>query len=567
MNKKSLSRIAALSIAAASAVSTLGMTASADVYQNTDGTTAIVDYVWKLTYTDANGMVITAWYDTEAHANSAATGESNKTVTKDYGHIAVGNKFNLGYGGLINKDSNGTITCTSASYGSNVSSSSSTDGYIDGIYISSSNLYATNYCCMSKKTGRYYPNYDALRQAEGSVSYEEKYINDSNQRWSSTKRYFVWTEGYYTDSDAANTVEVGRGYSYTGSYNISTSYRTSSTTVYKYGGVYYPNYNNMVASLGFTPSSSSYTTYTLSSSESYSSSRPYFDPHYGVYRSSTSGYSDLVLINSNSGTYTVYYSPYTQKYYDTWSAAYNATPSGYTVREITNSYYSASTLNTYGYSPYYYNGYYYGDYYYNGYYYGDYYYNGYYNPYYYYNYTTSSTNDTSTVTIGKYKGWTNVIRYINASRAGASYDVNMKSETSIPSNVLKALRGKNVTLNLKFNSGAVLSINGNDITSTDALNVNIKYDKNVPTSLAKKAVKANSGVSSAQFSISGNSLGASASVTIKFNTKRSGCDAKLYRYNASANSLSLVSNSSVKSNGSCTFDNVKQGGDYIIVLS
>lgn len=203
----------------------------------------------------------------------------------------------------------------------------------------------------------------------------------------------------------------------------------------------------------------------------------------------------------------------------------------------------------------------------------NYYTNYYNNPYGYlygYNYgygTTTAVKDTSNVTIGNYKGWTYVTRTINSARAGASYTVKMNTETEIPSNVLKALYGKNVTVNFKFNSGATLSIKGTDMVSTSAINTNIRYVKNVPSALVKKAVKSNSGVSSAQFSVSGGSLGSTASVTVKFNTNRSGCTATLYRYNASANSLSKVSTSTVKSNGYCTLGNVAQGGEYVIVLS
>lgn len=203
----------------------------------------------------------------------------------------------------------------------------------------------------------------------------------------------------------------------------------------------------------------------------------------------------------------------------------------------------------------------------------NYYTNYYNNPYGYlygYNYgygTTTAVKDTSTVTIGNFKGWTYVTRTINSARSGASYTVKMNTETEIPSNVLKALYGKNVTVNFKFNSGATLSIKGTDMVSTSAINTNIRYVKNVPSALVKKAVKSNSGVSSAQFSVSGGSLGSTASVTVKFGTNRGGCTATLYRYNASANSLSKVSTSTVKSNGYCTLGNVAQGGEYVIVLS
>lgn len=182
--------------------------------------------------------------------------------------------------------------------------------------------------------------------------------------------------------------------------------------------------------------------------------------------------------------------------------------------------------------------------------------------------TTTTTTDTSNVTIGKYKGWTYVNRYIRSASSGASYTVSMNGETSIPSNVLSTLYGKDVTVNFKFNSGAILSINGKNLSSTSSISTDIKYNtKNVPDSLVKKAVKADDGVSSAQFTVSGGNMSASASVTIKFKASRAGCTAKLYRYNSSSNSLSLVSTTVIKSNGNGVFDKVSQGGSYLVVLS
>lgn len=182
--------------------------------------------------------------------------------------------------------------------------------------------------------------------------------------------------------------------------------------------------------------------------------------------------------------------------------------------------------------------------------------------------TTTTTTDTSNVTIGKYKGWTYVNRYIRSASSGASYTVSMNGETSIPSTVLSALYGKDVTVNFKFNSGAILSINGKNLSSTSSISTDIKYNtKNVPDSLVKKAVKADDGISTAQFTVSGGNMSASASVTIKFKASRAGCTAKLYRYNSSSNSLSLVSTTVIKSNGNGVFDKVSQGGSYLVVLS
>ncbi|MDE6709638.1 MAG: hypothetical protein K2J76_04020, partial [Oscillospiraceae bacterium] len=326
---------------------------------------------------------------------------------------------------------------------------------------------------------------------------------------------------------------------YYNQYVIPSGYTYASNTSYysPETGTWYPNLEALRKAVGYN--TTNYTTKTPA--YTYSSANHYFDPTNGNYYS-TSGGSRVSVTSGTATTYHGYYSLVTGKYYETYAAALSASGGDAT-----------KVIYGYGYDA-------------AGY--------DYTNPYYYYYYTlggydwTSSTKDTSKVTIGNLKGWTSVTRTINSAKAGASYTVNMNTETEIPESVLKALKGKNVYVSFKFSNGAIFTLNGNDITSTTAISPTIKYGStSIPSTLKKKAVKANDGVSSSQINISGGSFGATASITVKFNSKRSGCSAKLYRYNSSDNTLSLISRSAVQKNGQCEFDNVKQGGEYIVVLS
>ncbi|MDE6594710.1 MAG: hypothetical protein K2K44_01715 [Oscillospiraceae bacterium] len=560
MKKKTLGRVTALSLAALTAVPAFSIVASA--------ATMTFPELYEVTYIEVNGTVgtiVTEYYDTQAAASSAASGKkyngadakANRVTNIAAVFSGSNNKFDYNNGKVTpNKDGAHT-------YGGSSAGSSTGTGRIDTA--PSSYYYATDYyyVVIGSSFGYVYPNPDLAKWVEGSnVTLRAEPINTT--KYSASTPYFDYNQGAYANTSAGTTV-----YIYSSNSSISSNYYSSTYRYYSsYTGLFYTS--SEAARIASNNNSNYVTDYYTTSSSVRSYAYPYYSSYTGRYYATreaaiiaSGDNSSYVSQGVATGSYTVYYSPYTGKYYDTWSAASAATPasSGYTVRTITNSAYTASYLNTYGYNYGYYNGYY------NGY--------GYYDPTYYYYYylmgnngTAAATQDTSTVTIGNYKGWTNVVRVINNARSGASYAVSMKSETEIPENVLKAMKGKNVNILFTFSNGAVITINGNDITSTTAFSPNVVYGStSIPSSLKKKAVKANSGVSSSQFTISGGTFGADVSVTVKFNSKRAGCSAKLYRYNASANTLSLVSRSAVQSNGQCKFDDVKQGGEYIVVLS
>ncbi|MBQ3162655.1 MAG: hypothetical protein IJC04_11095 [Oscillospiraceae bacterium] len=192
-------------------------------------------------------------------------------------------------------------------------------------------------------------------------------------------------------------------------------------------------------------------------------------------------------------------------------------------------------------------------------------------PYYYYwlskqNGTTTS-KDTSSATLGKKTGWAAIANQLNKSSAGSSATVNMNDETTVPSSVLSAIEGKNVTVKFVQDNGASLTVNGKDIEDSKNVEINVTYNtKSVSKKLIQNAFKKNGAVSSAQISIDEGSFGFDSDLTVKFNSKRAGYSAKIYRYNASRNSLQLVDTATVSNSGKTTFNNITKGGEFVIVL-
>lgn len=255
---------------------------------------------------------------------------------------------------------------------------------------------------------------------------------------------------------------------------------------------------------------------------------------YGGGYTGTSKSSDYASVNSSADGKAIYFNSATGSY-STSSTSYS-----YIVKEATSS---TSTSD----DPYY--------------------------SYFFNNGTTSSTTTTTAAAgsasikgASKYAGWTNITSYItNKAKSGATYSINMNDETVVPSTVLAAAKAKNVTLTFINDNGSKVTVKPGKVSSD--LDVSVIYNvKDVKTSLVNKAKKVNSGtVSTAQVRISEDgSIGGTATVNVKFSTKRAGCKVKAYRLSESG---SLVKNATGTINSSGRVNlNLTKGGSYLLVV-
>ncbi|MGN0602524.1 MAG: hypothetical protein ACI4I2_00970 [Oscillospiraceae bacterium] len=194
----------------------------------------------------------------------------------------------------------------------------------------------------------------------------------------------------------------------------------------------------------------------------------------------------------------------------------------------------------------------------------------------YYSYIWGNKNTTTTVPAGspaisgasKYAGWTNISAYItNRGKSGSTYSINMNDESIVPASVLAAAKAKNVTLTFVNDNGSKVTVKPGKVSTTSDLKVSVTYNvKDVKTSLVNKAKKVNPGtVSTAQVRIGNDgSIGGTATVNVKFSTKRSGCTVKAYRLTASG-SLVKEASGTVSSTGRVNL-NLTKGGSYLLVV-
>lgn len=517
MKKKNLGRIAAASLAAMTAVSTMSIAASALVGNNGIASGSV--YQVTITETGSNGVTSTTtkYFSSSELADAAISGlgvgadarKSETTVNAVFGN-----------GTVIYVAANGEVTKTNTSgtkYVTSGSSSSNTPNY----------GHSYNYATYKNEVylganGKYYPNLSSLYSAGTSLS--QAIPKPSHLTYQAALNSSVNNIVYFNKDTGEFTADIPQGddwiqilgyssnydYNYSGSTNYGTYY-----TYYIYVNgrpVYYPTLSSALSAAG-------------------------------------NDYSQLHVKETLSKPRSNYFSKITGEYYSSYDAALRAS-GGNKDSVMTLSYYSGNYTDL-DYAL------------------------GYGDPssiYYWLLYGNQKkdnevSNDSTTASVGNRKGWTSVAKYLGSLKNGSSVSVSMNYETAIPSSVTSAIKGKNITVKFVLKNGVVFTINGKDVSTTSSIDIDTTYNTSmVPTKLVKAAYKKNDAVSSAQITINGGSFGAEADVTVKFATKRAGCTAKLYRYNSSKETLSLVDTAKVQSNGKCTFGDVDKGGNFVIIL-
>ena len=425
---------------------------------------------------------------------------------------------------------------------------------------------------LAKELNSYY----VILKADNTIESVTKPANPARSTMVNGNQVYVITSTSSTVDDDDDDDRVSGD-----SYYIPAGYRYGSSTSYYVADndTWYPN-RSAVTAAGY----STYDDWKTSNWNS-TSSRAYFDPtdgNYYSYSEAYNGYHPYAVAVTNSDYTDITESDYAvykvgSLYYYNRSEAYSAAGGNRSsikyIRSYTSrgNYFSRTT------------GYFYSSYYdaltasggnsarvvtLNGTSYVD----PYSDPSYYWFMNGGSSNSNanlggSSVKIGNRNGWNYVRNYVAAAKSGATLNVSLNGETTIPSAIMSALDGKNVTVNFTLSNGSVISFNGKDISNPKEVSVNVVYNaKEVPSKLVAKAKSVNDGVSTAQLTISSNTFGGEAGLNVKFNANREGYTAKIYRYNSTKNSLQYIDKGTINSSGRVSFDGLTQGGEYVIVV-
>ena len=395
------------------------------------------------------------------------------------------------------------------------------------------------------------------------------------------------------------------------SVSASASYPYYCTTTNQY----YSSYEEAAAAAGSAGSVSVWSGYVYNGSSSAlpSSSYPYFSAATGRYYAT---WSDAYLASAGDRSAVTtydnhdyaswssehpYYSSYTKRYYTSYIDALAASNGDGSY--VTNSaYYDLYSYYNYGYyNPYY--SYYY-----------DPYISSYYNPYYggipndpYFIYFNAMYNNKNEKNSGKDKtlkeetiteiitaddtdesassssaaaeigtpylygkpsvsGWSVLAGKIKAAEDGQKISINMNGATIISSKVLKAAKGKDVTIQFMLSNNRICTVYGGDIKS--CANTDISVIKGAATMPADKVEALTQNAKSfAKFTIgqSGN-FGFKGDFTFKLSSENKDSFVSIYYYNEKTNKMLSVGKSVTDATGLCHI-NVSHGGEYIAVIS
>lgn len=432
-----------------------------------------------------------------------------------------------------------TVNAAYVTTGTNVSVPYYNGNYYNGYYYGYN--YITGY--YSSVTGKTYSSYSDALAASGndankvSTIYNNNYYDATHVYSSIATSYYSYVTGHYYNTYSAALSASGGNDNYVfavygnGATGGGTYYSGATIYRYLYKGVYYPTLEAAVAAGGTVGVDITYT-----------------------------------AAGSIGDTKNYYY--YNGTYYGSLQAAMNAGGKelGKDITYVPYNYYSTTyTAPVVTTTPTVYNTVY-----------------KYYDPYFTYrNYAAQNNSNSSSSSTSSSKveegvpyiygnksknGWSTLVNIINKASKGASYTVDMNGSSVVDASVMKALKGKDVTMNFVLDNGVKWSINGKKITSAKEVVIYTEYNIDyIPSDLVKKATK--NAISKAQVGVSAtfDKLGTKANVTVGFDSKRAGCTATVYRYDPESKTLKGVGKAKVQSNGKCTIT-VDQGGPYLFVL-
>lgn len=481
----------------------------------------------------------------------------------------------------------------------------------------SSKTYSDEYKYYSTVTGLFYDNYKEAVVKSGGETYNvyDGYylINNNVSVYQSINYpyYSSYTRKYYASYYAALVASNGySGYvSYVGTnYASSTVYSSAHQYYSIITGKYYTTFKEAFAASGGRVEYVRKFDAPVSTSEAYSTAFPYYSKVTGRYYTT---YNDALISSNNDSSNVVsnfgtglYYSSYSGKYYSTLKEALQHSKFDASYVSRVGSSYNYFTVYVYNGKAYatlqdainaggtkgkdiyvtnhtYYAPSYYYDYFYN--YYGT--YNPYYFSYYYYynnylynnnnsnNNTSSNSNTTAAEGVPHvYKqpskhGWSYLTKLAKSATKGSVITVDMNGATVVSDAFLAEIKGRNVNVEFVYDNGVVWEINGTNVTSTDAIDLSVKYNSgNITKKLLKAACK--DAITRAQITVAGDkydSLGLSGKVNMYFDEKRAGCFAKVYMYDEEAGSLKLIKKTMVADDGAVVFT-AKKSGSYLVVL-
>ena len=179
--------------------------------------------------------------------------------------------------------------------------------------------------------------------------------------------------------------------------------------------------------------------------------------------------------------------------------------------------------------------------------------------------TTTPTNTNEPKSGSGASGWGNITSEIGKTPSGGTVTVDMNGTTTVPANVLNALKGKDIDLVLDMGGGITWTINGKDIESVSgSIDLGVKLGtSDIPIDVVNNVT--NEKYSTTLHLNHSGKFGFKAVMTVPLRKQDAGLFANLYYYNPSKKALEFVSSAKIDKNGNAELD-FNHASDYAIVI-
>ena len=156
---------------------------------------------------------------------------------------------------------------------------------------------------------------------------------------------------------------------------------------------------------------------------------------------------------------------------------------------------------------------------------------------------------------GESKGWSKIASDISKMGENSEATINLNGETTLPADVIKAIKDSGVTVSVKVDASKSWTIDGSDIKDgASAADLSL-----LPGTSAAKGARGSVGF---RFTTGGNDLG--ADLNIDFKPEYAGKFANLYVIKDGK--AEFVSTAKIAENGSVTLTGADSKGEYVIML-
>ena len=160
--------------------------------------------------------------------------------------------------------------------------------------------------------------------------------------------------------------------------------------------------------------------------------------------------------------------------------------------------------------------------------------------------------------------WPNIIDKINNTPKDETVKIPLPDGEKLPSEVLKAIKDKDITIEVELENGLVWNINGRTVTDTDPVDLNVTIGSNgIPVEVINKVTGERYYIT---ISLSHDGpFGFDAILTIDLKASNAGLYANLYRFEPSTQSLDYIISSIIDEEGKAHL-NFNHASDYTIII-